>query len=267
MNWRIIFVLPLFCACTGQQARKIDQVEGEVTTENEKDVADSAHNSRISLDWAGTYQGTLPCEDCEGVETRITLKKSGKYAREEKYLGKSNTPLMGAGVFEWNEEGSTVTLKSPSGNDKTYKVVEKGLIFYKGGDEPAETERFLLEKNITDPDLEDRKWVLTELNGKRLSEYNFGAKPYLKFNSVEARMSGNASCNDFFGRYEFHGNNRITMGEKMGLTRKNCEDNTLEEKFIELLKTANEYKIADGNLTLMNDEEGIAKFKISRVSA
>ena len=34
---------------------------------------DMAHNSQNSLDWAGVYQGILPCADCEGFDTVITL--------------------------------------------------------------------------------------------------------------------------------------------------------------------------------------------------
>ncbi len=28
-------------------------------------------NSQNSLDWPGTYTGTLPCADCEGIKTEI----------------------------------------------------------------------------------------------------------------------------------------------------------------------------------------------------
>jgi uncharacterized lipoprotein NlpE involved in copper resistance len=37
------------------------------------------HNSRISLDWAGTYEGVLPCADCPGTKTRLTLNQDGSY--------------------------------------------------------------------------------------------------------------------------------------------------------------------------------------------
>lgn len=30
---------------------------------------DPAHSSRNSLDWAGTYEGVLPCSGCRGVRT------------------------------------------------------------------------------------------------------------------------------------------------------------------------------------------------------
>ena len=45
------------------------------TLEREKDMYynDDQHNSRNSLDWNGVYKGVLPCADCEGIETVITL--------------------------------------------------------------------------------------------------------------------------------------------------------------------------------------------------
>jgi uncharacterized lipoprotein NlpE involved in copper resistance len=37
------------------------------------------HNSRSSLDWAGTYEGVLPCADCPGTKIRLTLNGDGSY--------------------------------------------------------------------------------------------------------------------------------------------------------------------------------------------
>ncbi len=44
---------------------------------------DAAHNAQNSLDWAGIYQGTLPCADCGGIETELTLNADGTYALTE----------------------------------------------------------------------------------------------------------------------------------------------------------------------------------------
>jgi hypothetical protein len=40
--------------------------------------------SRTSLDWPGTYTGVLPCADCEGIETTITLSVDLTYAHENR---------------------------------------------------------------------------------------------------------------------------------------------------------------------------------------
>lgn len=37
------------------------------------------HTSETSLDWAGVYEGTLPCADCEGIHTLIELHEDKSY--------------------------------------------------------------------------------------------------------------------------------------------------------------------------------------------
>ena len=44
------------------------------------------HNSRNSLNWAGVYAGTLPCADCPGIQTRLTLGNDGTFEKQSRYL-------------------------------------------------------------------------------------------------------------------------------------------------------------------------------------
>ncbi len=37
------------------------------------------HTSQNSLDWAGVYEGVLPCADCPGIQTRLTLSRDETY--------------------------------------------------------------------------------------------------------------------------------------------------------------------------------------------
>lgn len=38
------------------------------------------------LEWAGYYDGTLPCADCPGIETTLWIYSDGSYVLQEKYL-------------------------------------------------------------------------------------------------------------------------------------------------------------------------------------
>ncbi len=71
---------------------------------------DKIHNSRISLDWSGTYSGVLPCADCEGIEMTIELKQNGTYQLTQRYLGKSEDELIENGIFIWSPDGSRIRL-------------------------------------------------------------------------------------------------------------------------------------------------------------
>lgn len=82
--------------------------EEQVITE--ETFVDSAHNAQNALDWDGTYQGVLPCADCEGIDTTLTLNPDGSYTLEQVYKGKEATQFKSDGQFTWNQAGNTVTL-------------------------------------------------------------------------------------------------------------------------------------------------------------
>lgn len=84
-------------------------------------------NSMVSLDWDGTYTGTIPCADCQGIETILTLKKDKTYILKTKYLGKSDTFTEKSGTFTWNAEGSTIILQGISNTPNQYLVGENLL--------------------------------------------------------------------------------------------------------------------------------------------
>ena len=44
-----------------------------------RNAAPSTATARDSLDWAGSYEGVLPCADCPGIRTRVTLSDNGRY--------------------------------------------------------------------------------------------------------------------------------------------------------------------------------------------
>jgi len=85
------------------------------------------HNSQNSLDWAGTYEGTLPCADCEGIKTVIVLNQNNTYVLSEEYLDKKRNPAVTKGIFSWNSDGSKVTL-TDGDRKQQYQVGENKLI-------------------------------------------------------------------------------------------------------------------------------------------
>ena len=68
------------------------------------------HTAANALDWSGTYQGVVPCADCEGIKTVVRLNREMTYAFSATYLGKPGKPFEKTGPFSWNEAGNTVIL-------------------------------------------------------------------------------------------------------------------------------------------------------------
>jgi uncharacterized lipoprotein NlpE involved in copper resistance len=84
-------------------------------------------NSMNALDWEGTYVGTLPCADCEGIETELTIKYDGTYSYKTTYLGKEAEAEEVTGTFQWDENGSVITLAGLDGAPGKYKVGENRI--------------------------------------------------------------------------------------------------------------------------------------------
>ncbi len=88
------------------------------------------HSSRISLDYEGVYYGVLPCADCEGIETEITLNEDLTYKIRSRYLGESDSTYIREGGFSWDKSGSKITLKNIDNTigSNRYMVGENKLI-------------------------------------------------------------------------------------------------------------------------------------------
>ncbi len=110
----IIILLALVCLISCKDQEKTAESNSlESSAEEISTKPDNAHNSRNSLDWDGVYEGVLPCEDCEGIETSIRLKKNLDYVLSQHYLGRTEAEennLNETGKFEWNKQGNTISL-------------------------------------------------------------------------------------------------------------------------------------------------------------
>lgn len=100
--------------------------EGVTTTESVEVI--DAHTSETALDWAGTYEGTLPCANCEGIETTIVLNQDKSFTITEKYLKEPSLVVESKGSFSWDKAGQVVILEAEDDLKRNYKVVEHAII-------------------------------------------------------------------------------------------------------------------------------------------
>jgi heat shock protein HslJ len=216
-------------------------------------IPGDAHNSRNALDWAGSYSGVLPCADCEGIQTTVTLQQDGHYTRQATYLGKSAVPVTDAGSFAWDDAGRLVTQNSADGSEQMYQVGEERL-FHLDEDGNRITGElsgvYVLEKTVEDPRIEGMRWVLIELNGEPVQTPEGGQPAYLELQAAEAKVTGHASCNRFFGSYEIKRGNRISFGNNVGMTMMACPDMSIETAFMDAMRKADNYAISADQLSL-----------------
>lgn len=89
--------------------------------------APDGHNSRNALDWAGVYEGVLPCADCPGIKTRLVLRGDGSFALTTQYIDRQVTGQTVSGRFTWNAAGSVIALDAAAGGQQ-YAVGEGRLL-------------------------------------------------------------------------------------------------------------------------------------------
>lgn len=97
-------------------------------------AVDAAHNTRNSVDWAGTYTGTIPAASGPGIEVTLTLNNDESYSISYIYIDhEEDGPFEAKGKFSWQADGGTIVLKLPSdmreGSFPTYYKVGEGKIF------------------------------------------------------------------------------------------------------------------------------------------
>ncbi len=125
--------LPVFYFCLAaislsacNQTSKNSQHTAADSVTHETAAADNAHTSQNSLDWPGTYEATIPCADCEGIKTNITLKSNNTFTIVSEYINK-NTKVEDTGKVMWHDNGTVVHLTGKETNIKL-KVGENKLI-------------------------------------------------------------------------------------------------------------------------------------------
>lgn len=85
----------------------------------------TADDSRTSLDWAGIYEGTTPCADCEGIKTTLRLNNDETYVMSQTYLksGEDEVTYKNSGDFRW-DTGSEIIIESDDGLRIRFQVGE-----------------------------------------------------------------------------------------------------------------------------------------------
>ncbi len=122
----IVFAVATFVLIGCKSGEKHEMVfDGPIETVSPK--ADG-HTSKTSLDWAGVYEGTTPCADCDGILTTVELKTDKTFEMSQSYLGKPDgeNKFKQSGNFSWDEDGSNVILET-SGLVIRFQVGENEL--------------------------------------------------------------------------------------------------------------------------------------------
>lgn len=226
----------------------------------------SAHTSQSALDWKGLYRGKLPCADCEGIATTITLMENDRFIRNRQYLGKEQTPQTDQGTFAWIENGSTIVLVDQDGHEQAFQVGERMLRFLDRQGEPITgplAQHYVLHKAAHDPQLEDKTWTLVSLMGNTVDLNTQRHPAELRFDPLRSLVTGSTSCNRLTGSYVVDRTHKISFGA-LSTTMMSCPNLDIEASFTDALRYATRYEVQNNTLKLFRKDDSVAVFQTAQ---
>lgn len=136
------------------------------------------------------------------------------------------------------------------GTDFTLKVKREDI---KNPPADAATFKFVLieiiEESPTAIDIEDGSWLISGIVSFNQS---FKREPVLTFAPKQNQVSGSTGCNRLFGKL-FKEKNKLKI-ENIGTTKMACDDDGLEQAFLQTLENVVAYQIQDGVLMLLDNQ-------------
>ncbi|MBA9075386.1 copper resistance protein NlpE [Rufibacter quisquiliarum] len=105
------------CVLVACQKKETDQQQPGAAA-----VEEPAHEMAL----VGTYSGTVPCGDCEGIYTSLTLQPDQKYLLIEEYIRERPYPQESEGRWTTREGGEQVMLLKDEGEEVRYFEVIDG---------------------------------------------------------------------------------------------------------------------------------------------
>jgi len=94
----------------------------------------SCSKSKLS----GTYEGTLPCADCPGLQTLITFNSDGNFHMEETFLERDDEPTITDG--KWVLNGDIIIFTAGDYKFEYKLISEKEIRWAPGGEEITGTD-------------------------------------------------------------------------------------------------------------------------------
>jgi heat shock protein HslJ len=232
-------------------------------------------NSANTLDWNGTYKNTMPCADCSGTVTEITLDTARTYIIKKIYLDKGVQAVKGteeSGNFSWNKAGNTITLLGIKNQPNQFFVGENRLWeLDKNGNkvEGNDADKYILNKQratVITPETAklNGNWELDYIAGSPMSfqELYPRKRPTIHFDTSSNLVSGNTSCNHFAGKLIVN-DNKIDFSGPLAVTKMACLDDkgNGENLFLETLTKVNRYTInPDSTLNFIMGDIAIMRF-------
>ena len=209
----------------------------------------------------GIYTGTLPCADCNGIETKLELLDGFSYQLTLNYLGKSDEEFVSNGLYTVHGKERNIALMVDGTVDKSWQFhfEKESLEKLDLEGNPIDTEMkdlYILNKTsenkaISNLVILNGKWNLEEVKGIKVSELQLRKQPTLALDCEQMKISGNDGCNQFFGNIKTLTATDLVI-PPLGSTKMACPND--DGEIVNSLSSVQNYKVESNRLILMDAE-------------
>jgi uncharacterized lipoprotein NlpE involved in copper resistance len=131
-NLTLIFFVTLLLALHPAMAESDMQIQErvlkarELANQQNKDHAAHVNPLDKSLEFHGVFYGFLPCNDCNGIKTTLSLKQKNNYLLVTQPARESSREYYEKGKYSWNDETHTVVLTPRKKSATRQYYIENG---------------------------------------------------------------------------------------------------------------------------------------------
>lgn len=124
---------------------------------HQEEAEHAAHQNHLdkSQEFHGVFYGFIPCNDCNGIKTTLSLKNNNNYLIVTQPARESSREFFEKGKYTWDDETQTVTL-TPRNNDadpRKYFIKDEGTLIQLNSDGKQVTgesaDRYILRRSDT----------------------------------------------------------------------------------------------------------------------
>lgn len=102
----------------------------EKTVETPAEIVQTEQSTEVAkMSPVGTFEGTIPCASCPGIETKLTLNEDKTFTLDSNYLEEKDGKMTSKGTFVVSEDGEFVTTKAEGTNDESIFYLASDAVY------------------------------------------------------------------------------------------------------------------------------------------
>ncbi|MGJ0483375.1 MAG: copper resistance protein NlpE [Methylomicrobium sp.] len=151
----LVFFSSLLSAIPAMAATDIEVQENFAKARaksHQKETEHTTHQNHTdaSQEFHGVFYGYLPCDDCDGVKTTLSLQQKNNYLLVTQPAKESSREFYERGKYRWDDQNRTVVLtpKKEGASVRRYYIEDEGTLIQQN-EVGVRMNRYVLQRSDT----------------------------------------------------------------------------------------------------------------------